>query len=40
MGKIKLKVKKKYLKSKSIAHVKKDKKGKAHCSACGAYILR
>jgi hypothetical protein len=40
MGTIKQtkKVKYTYRKSKQNAHVVKDKKGKNHCSACGAYI--
>jgi hypothetical protein len=34
------KTKKKYRKSKQTATVKKDKQGKNHCSACGAYISK
>ena len=34
------KTRKTYRKSKSVAKITKDKKGKAHCSKCGAYISR
>lgn len=41
MGKIKLTRTKRVLrKSKSTAHVVKDRKGKNHCSSCGAYISK
>lgn len=40
MGKIKLVRKTTYRKSKSKAHVVKDRKGRNHCSSCGAYISR
>ena len=41
MGKIKVTRTKRVLrKSKSTAHVVKDRKGKNHCSACGAYISK
>ena len=34
------KTKKKIRKSKQNATIKKDKQGKNHCSACGAYISK
>jgi len=42
MGKIILRKKttRKVRKSKQNAHVVKDKKGRNHCSSCGAYINR
>lgn len=41
MGKVKLTMTvKKVRKSKQNAHVVKDRKGRNHCSSCGAYISR
>lgn len=42
MGKIILRKKttRKVRKSKQNAHVVKDKKGRNHCSSCGAYIYK
>lgn len=40
MGKIRITRIKKYRKSKSKAHIKKDKKGNNHCSVCGAFISK
>ena len=41
MGKISVRrTIRKVRKSKSNAHVVKDKKGRNHCSSCGAYISR
>jgi hypothetical protein len=42
MGRIILKktTKRKYRKSKQNAHVVRDRKGRNHCSSCGAYISK